>query len=136
MTKQIKTTNKVIAEFPAYKYLEAAKNRDDHVEVFHDSEFAIAFETRNHGTLHRHFKFGTVVSYVLGYNEDPIAAYKSAIELDQQTHWANSLGACITSSKQAQVDVVVLEWGETVKLEGKVFRLEKAANNNIWMAVV
>jgi len=77
------------------------------------------------------FTFGSVVSSVLRYNEDPIEAYERAISLGHETHWLNRNATVLVSHKVPQETLVGLQLGDTVHFEGRDFILTPAANGNI-----
>lgn len=46
-------------------------------------------------------------------------------------HWAFGNGSMITSEKRAKTMTAGYELGDTIKIEGKLFTIEEAANHNI-----
>ena len=85
------------------------------------------------------FYFGSVVSYALENGYCPIAAYERTLDNmvkfpynDHKTHWCSPDAPMLTSEYRELPEVVgTLNLGDMVKLEGRIFKLEAAANNNI-----
>ena len=60
---------------------------------------AIAYESRNHGTLHRLYTLGSVARYAMDYCECPVSAIKIAKERGQALHYAIPKSTILTKKK-------------------------------------
>ena len=135
--------NQIIDTCPAYDVI-AAPNKIDicemeiAIDMFKAGDtIAIAFESRNHGTLRRMYKFGSVVSYAAEYNECPIQSVedtkRNMIEspyAGHKLHWLNQQSVMITSEKRARRTYFNADFGDVVFFEGRNFRITKTSNNN------
>ncbi len=98
---------------------------------------AVAFETRNHGTLHRFYTLGSVVGCAIKYCECPMEAVIDAKERGHKLHWANQNAVTISdrySDKKAMSFLV--EYGDEIKFHGKMFEIVATHNNNIDLKIV
>lgn len=82
------------------------------------------------------YKVGSVVGFALEYNEDPIEAYRSAVERGHQTHWINACAAVISSNPPPQREVIAVEPGDVVVFQGRRFEIVKRPNRNLGLAPV
>ena len=79
---------KIAYEAPALKIFEGKSD----YEGYKDGDvIAIAFESKNHGTLHRFYALGSVVGYAIANCECPFEAAERAKEHHHELHWANQL---------------------------------------------
>lgn len=79
----------------------------------------------------RRYKPGSVVSYSLEYNNDPIEAVEHALARRQPLHWINP-EASVLSSHRLEAEVAIeVEIGMLVRFEGLVATIETAPNNNL-----
>lgn len=90
----------------------------------------LPFVTKRHGIQYQWFQFGSAVSYALQNGDCPIKSYQQAQERGHKTHWLNSTGTTLTAEPQEKQIRLALNFGEEVIFEGRVFRLDPAANNN------
>jgi hypothetical protein len=94
-------------ECKAYKIYEAAyKYKDKDV-------IAIAYESRNHGTLHRLYTLGSVARYAMDNCECPVSAIKIAQQI-----------------------AFMQEHGDEIKFHGKTFKIVSTPNNNISLKLI
>lgn len=126
------TETKTIADYPAYRIVEPAPRK-----VWKAGEqFAIAFETRSHGTLYHFFQLGSVVSYALQSNSCPIAAIDRARANKHEMHFAFALSTVITAWERPKETVIGLSYGDEIAFEGHTFQLAKAPNDNVRLVEV
>jgi hypothetical protein len=117
-------------ECKAYKIYEAAyKYKDKDV-------IAIAYESRNHGTLHRLYTLGSVARYAMDNCECPVSAIKIAKERGQALHWANLKSSMLTSHERPQQIAFMQEHGDEIKFHGKTFKIVSTPNNNISLKLI
>lgn len=81
--------------------------------------------------VHTYFTAGSVFAMAVEYSECPIAAYERAKKHNHSTHWLNQNGSCISTMKQPTTYYRVRSIGDHIAFEGRVFRIEKAANRNV-----
>lgn len=86
------------------------------------------------GVYYREYKPGSVVSYSLRYNEDPIAAVADAKKRGQPLYWINACASYISNSPRAKKNLVKVEVGMLVRFEGKLFTIVAQNNQNIGLA--
>ncbi len=79
---------------------------------------------------------GSVVSYALENNDDPIAAVEEAKAKNEPLIWISGRGTCLSDSPQARETLVKVEIGMLVRFEGQVTKIAAAPNNNIRFAPV
>ena len=78
------------------------------------------------------FYFDSVVSYALENGYCPIAAYERTLNnMDHKTHWCSPAQMLTSEYRELPEVVGTLNLGDIVKFEGRIFKLEAAANNNI-----
>lgn len=94
-------------------------------------EFAIAYESKNYGTLHRIYTLGCVADFAAEMGADPVAAEAKAIANGHQVFWANSKSAMITSDKRELEIVRGINHGDVINYKGKSFTVEPTHNNNV-----
>lgn len=82
------------------------------------------------------YTFGSCVSYALANNNDPIKAYQRAIDNGHDTHWINADCTTLTAHETAKERKLVVEIGQTVLFEGRLFTIERAANQNLRLAAI
>ena len=123
-----------IADFPAYRIYKAYAGR----KFKHGDKIAIPFESRSHGTLYHFFTLGTVAGYAIQNGEDPVEAIERCkqhmIERPYDGHklyWANANAVVISNMKMEKEEVPGFNFGDEIILQGKVFVLERAPNNNV-----
>lgn len=94
-------------------------------------EFAIAYESKNYGTLHRFYTLGCVEDFAILCGNDPVASTQRAIENGHPVFWANSNGVMITNEKVQQKIVRGIKHGDVINYKGKSFTVEPTHNNNV-----
>ena len=133
MTIRIDNT-KILADFPAATYARPVISETSivrAVDVKAGDVFAVAFNSRNHGTLHHHYTLGSAASYALQYNECPIESFKDSVDRGHATHWANQNSVTISDAKTEKRTIAVSEMYDTIYFEGRHFVLEATPNDNI-----
>lgn len=124
---------KVVADFPAVKYVEARETADyDNsgikiVQVHHRDEFASQLR-EGHQT---NFSFFSVFGSALGSCEDPIKQMERAVGFGHELHGVIQSSVGISDQKSEKKLTGVIKIGQKIKFEGKYFELQKSANNNI-----
>lgn len=126
--------SKTIADFPAYRIYQAYEGR----KFKHGDKIALPFETRSHGTLWHFFRLGTVAGYAIERGEDPIAEidrvqiHNAANKYDQhKLYWANACAVVLHNGPVTKEEVPGFNFGDTIILQGKVFKLEPDHNDNV-----
>jgi hypothetical protein len=139
----IKNTGLLIADYPAYDVWEAQaeKRWDDPrhvVDVNHSDEFKVAFKSRSHGNLFHGFYFGSVVGYALECKKCPIEAVertqrnaKDNPYAGHKLHWVSAKSTSLTAWDRPKESYVELKFGDLVRLDGRVFKLVPASNQNV-----
>jgi len=113
-----------LAEYPAYRIIAPLPDR-----VFAaKADTTVRVQIRGQW---RGFTFGSVASYALRYNEDPIAAFERAVARGHETHWLSQDATVLVSHKVPQKTVVGLQLGDKVHFQGHDFILTPAPNDNI-----
>jgi hypothetical protein len=125
----------LLHSFPAWDIYEAAPRLHLDLQVarptFKSGDIVgIPFQTKNHGTLHNWFKFGSAVSYALAYCEDPIAAYSRCLKDGHPTHFLSKMPTVLTSDTHDKETRVAVDWGDEVIFEGMLFKIMQAPNSN------
>lgn len=117
----------VVAKYPAYTVVKRDTISNNGV-VYYNLVARDKLITKKHlGT----YTVGSVVSYALEYNENPIEEYNRCVANGHATHWINSDGATISNMKKDPYDVIEVDYGDVVMFEGVLFTIEKAPNNNL-----
>jgi hypothetical protein len=76
------------------------------------------------------WRFGSSVSYALENNNCPIAAYQKSLDRGEKTHWISSCAITISATSQGLLDRILIQDGDVVRFEGRLFTIAKAPNNN------
>ena len=97
---------------------------------------AIAYESRNHGTLHRFYTLGSVARYAMDYCECPDEAVEKAKERGEDLHWAKQRSSCRTNHDRPQQISFLQKHGDKIKFHGKTFEIVSTPNNNISLKLV
>lgn len=97
---------------------------------------AIAYESRNHGTLHRFYTLGSVARSAMDHCECPISAVKTAKERGQALHWANQRSSMLTNHERPQQISFLQKHGDKIKFHGKTFEIVSTPNNNISLKLI
>jgi hypothetical protein len=129
----------VVASYPAYDVVERKPlpaYRGGVVELRDTETVALAYQSRNHGTMFRIYRVGTVVSYALRSGECPIHAYEQSTARNEETHWLNPCATMITAERRAKETHVHITIGQTVRIEGRLFRIEQHRNSREHLTLV
>jgi hypothetical protein len=121
----------IIATYPAYTIINPGT-----YGFLPGDEFAIARETRTHGTLWDFYRLGSVEDYALQYNEDPAEHIARATERGENLYWANLQGVTLSAHRQAHKYVRGVKLGDVITFKGKSFRLDPAPNRNVTLTEV
>lgn len=135
MQQVLLISDEVIQDHPAYSIHKPVPTRHfdldrEVVKIYADDIIGLPFDSTRHGTMYHWFRVGSVVSYALAYCEDPIATYARAKEKGHNLHWLNAMAVSITNQRRAKERRVGMSWGDEVAFEGRLFRIEKAPNQN------
>lgn len=122
----------ILADYPAYTIIEP---RADKVWK-HGERFMLPRQTCNHGTVWSSYTLGSVVSYAMQYNNDPVQAVDRARANGHRLHWANHDATVISSNPPPKHTRYGLQWGDYIKFEGRIFQLQKAPNDNVSLVEV
>jgi len=115
----------IISSSPAYLIVEGHNNFETR------DQFAIAYESKNHGTLYRIYTLGCVADFAAEMGADPVAAEAKAITYGHEVFWANIKSAIITSDKRQQEIIRGISHGDVINYKGKSFTVQPASNNNV-----
>ena len=96
-----------------------------------DDVLAIAYQSRNHGTLYRFYTLGSVIGYALEYCECPFEAIEREKKKGSELHYAFPNSVSITSHKRDRETSFMVEHGDHIKFHGKMFEIVPTANYNI-----
>jgi len=77
------------------------------------------------------YRVGTVVSYALRNGECPIDAIDRARANGHELAYAYGVGACLSDSHRAAELAYEVRTGDLVRLEGRLYRVKAAPNNNL-----
>jgi len=78
-----------------------------------------------------HYQINSVVSSSLKDGRDPLECVERAKGFGHQLHFIFPLACCISSSQGPREVYIEVEYGMVIKFEGKLFVIEKAANDNL-----
>lgn len=121
---------RIVADYPAFTVVDR-KPENGLLTIKAEEVLACGFQSRRHGILYHQFKASSVISYALRDGRDPVEALRMAQERGEQLHYIFGLGSCITAHKQAKYEVTLVEVGQHVKFEGRVFEIVRAPNDNL-----
>lgn len=121
----------LVATFPAYDIFEREAGRDGIVNITADD--TLGLEKRGY---YKTFSPGSVVSYALQYNEDPIAAVEAARAKRHALHWINARGAMLTAHDRPKETLVLVRYGMKVRFEGLIATIEADHNDNLKLVPV
>jgi len=119
------TLRTVKYECKAYKIFEGKGEYKDKDVI------AIAYESRNHGTLHRRYILGSVARYAMDCCRCPFEAIEIAKERGEDLHYAYPKSSMLTSHDRPQEYAFMQEHGDEIKFHGKTFKIVSTPNNNI-----
>ena len=92
---------------------------------------AIAFESANHGTLHRLYTLGSVIGSAIESCSCPFEAMDRAKNLGHELHFAFQNSTMISSGPSEQTISFMVKHGSSIKFHGKRFEIIKTPNDNI-----
>jgi len=120
-------------ESPAHMIFEGK----DSWEGYKDGDvIAIAFESRNHGTLHRFYTLGSVVGSAIQSCNCPFESVEKAKERGHELHFAFQNSTMITAHDRPREYSFMQEHGDEIKFHGKTFEIVATANDNISLKLV
>lgn len=122
----------VLADYPAYTIIETPA----YLTFKHGMKFAIPFQSQRHGTLWHFFTLGSVFGYAVHNGDDVLKNYERAVERGHKLWWANADAVVISNQKEEKKTIFGQNYGDVIKFEGKLFRLDKAPNNNVALVQV
>jgi hypothetical protein len=134
------TKSNVVEEFPAYVvvkretvkgYYKDGKRVDFELTEIVDGDILGLKKHNRLGDYYKEYSPGSVVSYALQYNEDPIVAVEHAKAHGHKLHWINGCGVALTAHEQAQRTLVKVEIGMFVRFQGLVATIEEDFNDNL-----
>jgi hypothetical protein len=76
------------------------------------------------------WRFNSSASYALENNNCPIAAYQKSLDRGEKTHWISSCAVTISATSQDLSDRILIQDGDVVRFEGRLFTIAKAPNSN------
>jgi len=115
----------IISSSPAYLIVEGHNNFET------GEQFAIAYETKNHGTLHRIYILGCIADCIADMGLDAAKEEAKAIANGHQVFWANLKSTMVTSDKREQQIVRGIQHGDVINYKGKSFTVQPTHNNNV-----
>lgn len=124
------TQRTVKYECKAYKIYEAADKYKDKDVI------AIAYESRNHGTLHRLYTLGSVARYAMDNGYCPLTAIETAKQTGNELHYAYPKSSTLTSHERPQQISFLQKHGDKIRFHGKTFEIVPTANHNIRLKLV
>lgn len=75
--------------------------------------------------------FGSVVSYALSNNENPIERYNRAVANGHAVKWINACPSVLSADYRPEKEKrLVIEAGDVVRFEGELFTIADAPNRN------
>ncbi len=125
----------LVIEFPAYNVYRRGTHTCTAVEHVTDISvndvLILATETGAVTTYRGRYQAGSVISYALRNNSDPIEALDQAALCEERLHWISQLSTCITDKKYSRDAVIEVTVGMRVRFEGVLFTIESAPNENL-----
>jgi len=121
----------IIHDYPAYSIHEPQVAPLRGMPVIRSDENIMIYMDGKYGGLWHEFSPGSVVSYSLKYDDDPIEAVQRAKKLGHKLKWINKCAVSITSEKRAKQWFYGFELGDKVWFEGEAFTLELDWNRNV-----
>jgi hypothetical protein len=115
----------IISSSPAYLIVAGHNNFET------GDQFAIAYETKNHGTLHRIYTLGCIADCIADMGLDAAKEEAKAIANGHQVFWANIRSTMVTSDKRQREIIRGINHGDVINYKGKSFTVEPTNNNNV-----
>jgi hypothetical protein len=122
----------VVASFPAYDVIKPRICTLTDLPVFKDGDVVALEKPR----FYRMFTFGSVVSFSINSNDDPIKSYNDAVERGHDLHWLNSNCVSISSNSVAKETYYEIKIDDEILFEGIVFKVAKDWNDNLKLVKV
>lgn len=113
----------VIRSHPAYDIVRREKDRSGVINV-------TAGEHITDSTMLGSWYFGSVVSYALKYNDCPIEQVARSVKKGEDLHWLIAHSPCVSSNPTKLEPRILIEDGDVIRFEGKLFTVEIAPNHN------
>ena len=123
--------DRVTRSFPAYDIVEREPDDAGFINLTANELLGFEYKTRNYGYQFRQHRIGSVVSYALEYNEDPVEAYNRAKAKGHQTHWINACAVSITNGWRERYSLVEVKEGTRVRFEGLLATVERDGHENL-----
>ncbi len=116
---------KTVYTCPAFRVIENHVNCVSRaINIVPGAEFAIAYESRNHGKMYNRYTAGSVVASSISRAACPFAAVERAKTLGHEMHWLNQQETSITAHKREQETFIELKDGDFVCFEGLYFNIK------------
>ena len=78
-----------------------------------------------------YYTFGDVFSFALSSGDCPLEALKRAEGFGHKIYWLNQNCVVLSRMVQDQEAAFLVSVGDEIKYAGKIFKVEKAPNNNL-----
>src|SRR5579872_306709 len=121
---------KVVADYPAYQIIDMEQDVLDWPE---DTKInmAIAYESRQYGTMYRMYYISGVAAYVRKsnnespeeYHSDPGAAVTRAKSMGQALYWVSECSTSITAWNRPKETHILGKVWQKIRFDGKLFEL-------------
>lgn len=79
----------------------------------------------------RTFTVGTVIGYALRNGDDPVEAIDQARANGHELVWINANGAVLSAERRPSLGHIIIQLGDRVRLEGRVYTIAAAPNRNL-----
>lgn len=120
---QYAETSSVAASVPAFDvYDMGVEVLDLTRRQMQQIEFALPYQSRNHGTLHKMFKMGSVATYAVSRGLNEVEQVDRAIANGHALYFMYGLGASLTSHQRPREFKVLLKDGQLIRHDGLVFK--------------
>ena len=108
----------LIESYPAYNIYKRDTTHRGYIEITHEDILGV----KGNG-YYALYSPGSVVSYTLQYNDDPIAALERAKERGENLYWLTEHSVVISSNPAPAKTVVAVQDGDKVRFEGREFTI-------------
>ena len=117
-----------IANHPACTYVRLDTNARDNITCINlKSGDLVQIGTK----AQSRFRMSSVVSYALKNGNCPIASHERAMKLGHPAYFITNSGTVLSSTPQEKVKIIILEDGEMIRFEGKIFTVHPDCNHNM-----
>ena len=128
---------KTVAEFPAYIVMDMeAEVMDIPRAIAENFEFALAYESSRHGTLHNLYKLSSVAAYAARNNRDEAAEVERAKSRGEKLFWLNECSIAITAHKHAQEVKFLIKDGQRIRFDGQLLQVVVHRGNRAQVIMV